>query len=120
MKNCTGGSLGTRLEPQPLSVFLSSLLLLPPPRVDLESVEFSHHLKPFLHEKSAHFMHEFISFAKSPFDMIAYDSRVRYQWPGSARPPDNWDPEATQQQLTESPGGGSLDSSLLDMENAAV
>ena len=48
-------------------------------------------------------MHEFVRFAKSPFDMIAYDRRVRYEWPRSLRPPDNWDPEATQQQTT-SPG----------------
>ena len=26
-------------------------------------------------------MHELVSFAKSPYDMIAYDNRVRYDWP---------------------------------------
>ena len=84
--------------PPPSLSLLSSLSLLPSLRVDLESAEFAQHVEPFLHEKTGHFMHEFVSFAKSPFDMIAYDRRVRYEWPRSLRPPDNWDPEATQQQ----------------------
>lgn len=50
-------------------------------RIDLASAEFGSHLEPFLHEKMQHFMHELVSFAKSPYDMIAYDNRVRYDWP---------------------------------------
>lgn len=26
-------------------------------------------------------MHELVSFAKSPYDMIAYDNKVKYDWP---------------------------------------
>ena len=47
-------------------------------RIDLESAQFATHLRPFLHEKTDIFLHEFISFAKSPLDMIAYDARVSY------------------------------------------
>ena len=47
----------------------------------MENAEFGNHLEPFLHEKTQHFMHELISFAKSPYDMIAYDNKVRYDWP---------------------------------------
>lgn len=47
----------------------------------MENVEFRGHLEPFLHEKTQHFMHELISFAKSPYDMIAYDNKVHYNWP---------------------------------------
>ena len=47
----------------------------------MENEDFGGHLEPFLHEKTEHFMHELISFAKSPYDMIAYDNKVRYNWP---------------------------------------
>ena len=50
-------------------------------RIDLESAEFGSHLEPFLHEKTQHFMYELVSFAKSPYDMIAYDNKVKYDWP---------------------------------------
>lgn len=50
-------------------------------RIDLESTEFGGHLESFLHEKTQHFMHELVSFAKSPYDMIAYDNKVKYDWP---------------------------------------
>ena len=53
----------------------------PPHRIDLESDDFATHLEPFLHDKTQHFMHELVSFAKSPYDMIAYDNKVRYNWP---------------------------------------
>ncbi len=49
----------------------------------MESELFGAHLEPFLNERTAHFMHELISFAKSPFDIIAYDSKVRYNWPAN-------------------------------------
>ncbi len=52
-------------------------------RVDLRSDEFPSYLEPYLHEKTSHFIHEFISFAASPFDMIAYDQNVNYDWPES-------------------------------------
>jgi E3 ubiquitin-protein ligase Topors len=64
-------------------------------RINLESEEFGSHLEPFLHEKTHHFMHELVSFAKSPYDLIAYDNRVRYDWPETH-------PQAAQEQV----GGG--------------
>ena len=42
-------------------------------------------------------MHELVSFAKSPYDMIAYDNRVRYDWPETH-------PQAAQEQV----GGGEI------------
>ena len=56
--------------------------------MDLESDLFGSHLEPFLNERTSHFMHEFISFAKSPFDIIAYDGKVRYDWPTNYPVPD--------------------------------
>ena len=44
----------------------------------MESSEFVIHLQPFLHDQTEHFVHELISFAKSPLDMIAYDAKVSY------------------------------------------
>ena len=54
-------------------------------RVDLSSEEFCGHLRPFLFDKTEHFIHEFVSFARSPFDMNTYDGRVQYSWPGESR-----------------------------------
>ena len=66
------------------------------PRVDLESEDFASHLEPFLHDKTAHFMHELLSFARSPYDMIAYDGKVSYDWPGGSAPGrENWGPETS-------------------------
>ena len=28
-------------------------------------------------------MHELVSFARSPYDMIAYDNKVKYDWPAA-------------------------------------
>ena len=41
------------------------------------------HLRPFFHHRTEHFVHEFISFAKSPLDMTAYDHKVSYGLPSS-------------------------------------
>lgn len=51
--------------------------------MDLESEGFGTHLQPFLGDKTSHFMHELVSFAKSPFDIIAYDGKVKYDWPAN-------------------------------------
>lgn len=69
-------------------------------RVELEGEEFHKHLQPFLLSRTSHFLHEFVSFARSPFNMAAYDHRVRYEWPLS-RVRDDWDPEATVNVTTE-------------------
>ena len=73
-------------------------------RVDLESEAFGSHLAPFLNEKTSHFMHELVSFAKSPYDIIAYDGKVKYNWPARH-------PEATRPPDTEEKGSLADDSS---------
>ena len=69
-------------------------------RVELEGEEFHKHIQPFLLTRTSHFLHELVSFARSPFNMAAYDHRVRYEWPLS-RVRDEWDPEATVNVTTE-------------------
>ena len=64
--------------------FTSIVLLF---RVELGSEEFSHQLQPFLFDKTEQFIHEFISFARSPFDMTAYDERAQYGWPSESEEP---------------------------------
>ena len=54
-------------------------------RVELSSEEFCNHLRPFLFDKTEHFIHEFISYARSPFDVNAYDERAQYNWPDESR-----------------------------------
>lgn len=39
---------------------------------------FRNLLVEYLHERTDHFIHEFYTFMKSPFDMIGYDRHVRY------------------------------------------
>ena len=46
----------------------------------MESDEFVTYLQPFLHDKTEHFIHELVSFATSPLDMIAYDAKVCYDF----------------------------------------
>lgn len=53
----------------------------------MKCAEFASHLEPYLHEKTSHFMHEFLSFASSPYDMIAYDKNVSYDWPADPAAP---------------------------------
>ena len=49
-------------------------------RVELTSEEFYHQLLPFLFDKTEHFIHEFISFARSLFDLNTYDQHAQYSW----------------------------------------
>ncbi|XP_027695528.1 E3 ubiquitin-protein ligase Topors [Vombatus ursinus] len=50
-------------------------------RYDLESQAFVDDLKPFLLSRTDHFLHEFISFARSPFNMEAFDQHANYDCP---------------------------------------
>ncbi|XP_007904803.1 topoisomerase I binding, arginine/serine-rich a isoform X2 [Callorhinchus milii] len=50
-------------------------------RYDLESEAFQEDLRPFLLSRTDHFLHEFISFARAPFNMEAYDQRANYDCP---------------------------------------
>ncbi|XP_052090380.1 uncharacterized protein LOC127727032 isoform X1 [Mytilus californianus] len=45
----------------------------------IDSEEFYQHVYPYVGRHTRHFMHEFSCFAKSPYNMIAYDALVVYQ-----------------------------------------
>ena len=59
-----------------LEVILSTVL-----RVDVTSETFYDLVAPFLGARTRHFIHEFHTFARSPFNMEAYDTRVIYERP---------------------------------------
>ncbi|XP_027302001.2 E3 ubiquitin-protein ligase Topors [Anas platyrhynchos] len=48
---------------------------------DLESDAFADELRPFLLNRTEHFLHEFISFARCPFNLDAYDQHANYDCP---------------------------------------
>lgn len=48
----------------------------------IDSEEFYQHIYPYVGRHTRHFMHEFLCFAKSPYNMATYDSHVIYQ-PGA-------------------------------------
>ncbi|KAM9363852.1 topoisomerase I binding, arginine/serine-rich a [Symphorus nematophorus] len=50
-------------------------------RYDMEDGAIQEELRPFLQGRTEHFLHEFISFAKSPFNMEAYDQNAVYDCP---------------------------------------
>uniref|UniRef100_A0A8C9X451 E3 ubiquitin-protein ligase Topors n=1 Tax=Sander lucioperca TaxID=283035 RepID=A0A8C9X451_SANLU len=50
-------------------------------RYDMEDGAIQEELRPFLQGRTEHFLHEFISFAKSPFNMEAYDQHAAYDCP---------------------------------------
>lgn len=50
-------------------------------RYDMEEGAIQEELRPFLQGRTEHFLHEFISFAKSPFNMEAYDQHAVYDCP---------------------------------------
>lgn len=50
-------------------------------RYDLESRAFADDLKPFLLDRTEHFLHEFVSFARCPFNIDAYDQHANYDCP---------------------------------------
>ncbi|NXJ06580.1 TOPRS ligase, partial [Odontophorus gujanensis] len=50
-------------------------------RFDLESQAFAEDLKPFLLNRTEHFLHEFVSFARCPFNLEAYDQHANYDCP---------------------------------------
>jgi len=52
-------------------------------RFDLEASDILEELRPFLQARTEHFLHEFISFAKSPFNMEGYDQHAVYDCPDS-------------------------------------
>lgn len=65
--------------------FVLQIILSLITKVELCSDEFCNHLRSFLFDKTEHFIHEFMSFARSPFDVNAYDERAQYSWPDESR-----------------------------------
>ncbi|KAG1956867.1 topoisomerase I binding, arginine/serine-rich a [Pimephales promelas] len=54
-------------------------------RQNLDDQAVLHELRPFLLSHTEHFLHEFLSFAQSPFNMEAYDQRAVYDVPRPSR-----------------------------------
>lgn len=50
-------------------------------RYDMEDGAMLDELRPFLQGRTDHFLHEFINFAKSPYNMEAYDQHAVYDCP---------------------------------------
>ncbi|XP_059197139.1 topoisomerase I binding, arginine/serine-rich a [Centropristis striata] len=50
-------------------------------RYDMEDGAIQDELRPFLQGRTEHFLHEFLCFAKSPFNMEAYDQHAVYDCP---------------------------------------
>ncbi|XP_026880172.2 topoisomerase I binding, arginine/serine-rich a [Electrophorus electricus] len=50
-------------------------------RYDMQGAAVLQELRPFLLSRTEHFLHEFLSFARSPFNMEAYDQHVVYDCP---------------------------------------
>ncbi|XP_058630864.1 topoisomerase I binding, arginine/serine-rich a [Onychostoma macrolepis] len=50
-------------------------------RHNLDDQAVVHEIRPFLLSHTEHFLHEFLSFAQSPFNMEAYDQRAVYDLP---------------------------------------
>ncbi|XP_035166694.1 E3 ubiquitin-protein ligase Topors-like [Oxyura jamaicensis] len=50
-------------------------------RCNLESQAFADVLKPFLLNRTKHFLHELITFSRCPFDLEAYDQHANYDCP---------------------------------------
>ncbi|XP_044512948.1 E3 ubiquitin-protein ligase Topors-like [Gracilinanus agilis] len=59
-----------------LSIILQNMTVY-----DLDSQPFYEILEPYLLQYTKHFLHEFISFARSPFNMKTYDQRAIYECP---------------------------------------
>ena len=59
-----------------LEVICSTVL-----RVDITGETFHDLVAPFIGARTRHFIHEFYTFAQSPFNMEAYDTRVVYERP---------------------------------------
>ena len=48
-------------------------------RFEIDSEEFYEHIQPYIQSRTSHFIHEFMAFARSPHDMIAYDRHAQYE-----------------------------------------
>ncbi|XP_069571492.1 topoisomerase I binding, arginine/serine-rich a [Brachyistius frenatus] len=53
-------------------------------RYDMEDGAIQEELRPFLQGRTEHFLHEFLSFARAPFNMEAYDQHAVYDYAPSS------------------------------------
>uniref|UniRef100_A0A8C3WR42 RING-type E3 ubiquitin transferase n=1 Tax=Catagonus wagneri TaxID=51154 RepID=A0A8C3WR42_9CETA len=53
-------------------------------KYDLDSESFINLLEPYLQQHTHHFLHEFINFVHSPYNMETYDQRAIYQFPSAS------------------------------------
>ncbi|XP_072318920.1 topoisomerase I binding, arginine/serine-rich a [Eucyclogobius newberryi] len=58
-------------------------------RYDVDDGAMLEELRPFLQGCTEHFLHEFMSFAKSPFNMEAYDQHAVYDYVGPSSTDEN-------------------------------
>ena len=56
-------------------------------RFEINSEEFREHIQPFMGRRTDLFIHEFYSFARSPYDMVAYDRHAIYDEPDPTNHP---------------------------------
>ena len=61
--------------------FVSELITDLVKRFEIQSAEFREHIYPFIGKKTDQFIHEFYNFARSPYDMVAYDKNAVYDEP---------------------------------------
>ena len=58
--------------------FVLELILELITRYSIDSEEFFQHIQPFTDRRTRHFIHEFYSFARAPYDIVAYDQNAVY------------------------------------------
>ena len=58
--------------------FLLELIMDLVQRFSIQSEEFAEHIRPYMGTRTAHFQHEFLYFARSPYDIVEYDRHVVY------------------------------------------
>lgn len=95
--------------------FMLSVLLDTVKRYNITSEQFYTIVSPFLGSRSRHFMHEFNSFARSPFDMAAYDSRAIYNIETSQ--PSNSEVVEFESSSSESSSGNESDSDVVEVDD---
>uniref|UniRef100_A0A8D0KR64 E3 ubiquitin-protein ligase Topors n=1 Tax=Strix occidentalis caurina TaxID=311401 RepID=A0A8D0KR64_STROC len=65
----------------PLANTVQRIIMSNVTRYDLDSQAFADELKPLLLNWTEHFLHEFIAFARCPFNLEAYDLHANYDCP---------------------------------------
>ncbi|XP_071951984.1 uncharacterized protein [Antedon mediterranea] len=68
-------------------LFVTELILSLIQRIDIQTYEFRNSLEGFLLSKTDHFVHEFINFARSPYDVTTYDQMAQYNTSRPSEPP---------------------------------